>query len=181
MPGPVTFVYADWIAAYPNFSLVNQAAAQSYFNQAGLYLDNTGCSPVYDADGCCYGASSTVYQTIQLTELLYMLTAHIAWLFSPRNAAGQPDSAGTQPPSGIVGRISQATEGTVSVSSEFAGQPGSAAWFQQTPWGAAFWAATAQFRTFRYVPGPPLRGVPTSVGAFPGYRRWARGWCPGRY
>lgn len=164
--GPITFVYADWIAAYPQFTLITQPAAQGYFTQAGLYMDNTACSPVCD-------------QT-QLTELLYMLTAHIAWLFAMRNASGAPDSTGLLPPPGIVGRISQATEGTVSVSTEVGLIPGSAAWFAQTPWGFAFWQATAQYRQFRYAPGPPLRGVPTSVGVVPWRRGWGYGGWPGR-
>ena len=36
--------------------------------------------------------------------------------------------------------------------------PGSAQWWQQTKYGAAFWAATSQYRGMRYVPGHNVRG-----------------------
>lgn len=57
---------------------------------------------------------------------------------------------------GMVGRITAASEGSVSVSLD-AGPIGSStmAWWMQTPYGAQFWLLTASHRQFRYVPGYP--------------------------
>jgi hypothetical protein len=138
-PPAVTFVYADWVAEYPAFAAVNSAQATGYFNIATLY---------------CANRLGIVQCPANLLQLLWLLTAHIAWLFSPRDTNGNPSSTGTQPPPATVGRISQASEGSVSISTEYASQiPSSMAWFVQTPWGAAFWQATALYRTFRYRPG----------------------------
>ena len=63
---------------------------------------------------------------------------------APRDAAGIPAATGAPAPA-IVGRISSASEGSVSVSSEYkdSGSP-SEAFFTQTKYGAMFWQATAQ-------------------------------------
>lgn len=144
----VQFVYADWLAAYPVFSYLSEPRAQGYFDMAALYLRNDGTGPVVSA-------------AVQ-TELLYLLTAHLAQLFAP------PPS-GT--PTGLVGRIASASEGTVSVSAEFPMNPDNA-WFLQTPYGAAFWQATSAFRRARYVPGPgSIRPVPPYLGL---NRVWVR-------
>lgn len=121
----VTFDYSGWIARYPEFSAVIQATAQLYFNEATLYLDNTSASVVADASPG--GARAT---------LLNMLTAHIAAL----------NMAGSSP---LVGRINSATEGSVSVGTDYA-VPGTAAWFAQTKYGAAYWQAVLPYRTMRY-------------------------------
>jgi hypothetical protein len=124
----VTFNYTTWVTRYPEFAGVAQPLAQLYFNEATLYCDNAGSGPVNDAP--------------TLSLLLNMLTAHIAQL----NAALNGQAA-----SPLVGRVSEATEGSVSVRTDMPAMPGSAAWFQQTKYGLAFWQATAQFRTFRPV------------------------------
>jgi len=126
----VTFNYATWVARYPEFSTVQQATAQEYFNEATLYVNNTPASLLA-------GNLST------LAMVLNMVTAHIASL----SALG-PDG---QLASTLVGRISNATEGAVSVGTDFQ-VPGSAAWFAQTRYGIAAWQALAQYRTARYVP-----------------------------
>lgn len=145
----VSFVYADWLGVYPAFTTtVSEPLATSYFGLACLSLDNTDCSPVQDIAA--------------RTSLLYMATAHIAQLFS--GSAGNPAN-------GLVGRVSSATEGSVSVSTEFANKSASAAWWLQTPWGAMWWQLTAPYRTARYIPGPrPYLGVR------PGYGRGGYGW-----
>ncbi len=128
----VAFVYADWQAAYPEFSTTVTTAQQAlgYFDQATLLQDNTGW---------------LISDPTQLTTLLYLLTAHIAALFAGTN---------TQPASGLVGRISNATEGSVSVGTDLSGIPGSAAYFTQTKYGFAYWQMTAAYRTMRYIPNP---------------------------
>jgi len=96
--------------------------------------------------------------------LLYLLTAHVTFLFTPSLANNN------QPP-GIVGRINAATEGSVSVSAEFPSTP-EAAWFNQTKYGAQFWAMTAVIRTMHYIPAPQhCDGIlgPFDIGVGPGW------------
>jgi Protein of unknown function (DUF4054) len=129
----VAFNYAQWAARYPEFSNVNANQASAYFAEATLYHNNTGCGPPTDA--------------VQQLALLNMLTAHIAAM----NAA----DANGQPASSIVGRIASASEGSVSVSADMPGTTEASAWFMQTKYGAAYWAATKVFRTMRYLRGRP--------------------------
>jgi hypothetical protein len=102
-----------------------------YFNEAGIYCDNTANSLI--TDDSAGGLRSM---------LLNMLTAHIAALNAVIN--GQASSS-------IVGRVTSASEGSVSVSADYQA-PGSAAWFAQTKYGAAYWQATSAYRSFRYLP-----------------------------
>lgn len=138
--GVVAFDYAIWSARYPELvATTPPAAAQRYFQEATLYLSNTESSPVRDVS--------------RRALLLDMLTAHIAALNGGVNG---------QAASPLVGRISSATEGSVSVTVDSLGGGANAAWFMQTKYGAAYWQLTASMRTFRYVPalrrtyaGPP--------------------------
>lgn len=132
--GAVAFDYATWSARYPELSAsVSEATAQTYFAEAGFYCDNSATSPVSD-------------EAARLV-LLNMVTAHIAALNAPID--GQASSP-------LVGRISQATEGSVTVQTDNQYPPGTVQWWQQTKYGAAFWAATAQYRQFSLHPGPPM-------------------------
>lgn len=145
---PVVFNYTAWVARYPEFSAVGQPLAQAYFDEATLYFAN-----------CGWTASLP-----QAPTLLNMLTAHLAWLYAPRDLNGNPSATG-QAASPLVGRISTASEGSVSVSTELnaSGSP-SESFFTQTKYGFSFWQATAQFRTMRYSPRPTR----VATGAFPG-------------
>lgn len=126
----VIFSYSTWAVRYPELSAsVSQPLAQEFFNEAQLYCDNTPCSVIRDLT--------------QRATLLNMMTAHIAALNAP---------IGGQPASPLVGRISNASEGTVSVQVQNDYAAGTVQWFQQTKYGSAFWAATTQFRSMRYVP-----------------------------
>lgn len=118
------FSYAQWVARYPEFQgVVSAATASAYFTEACLHLDNT--------DG------SVVANAARRLLMLNMLTAHIAALNTQE----------------LVGRITDATEGSVSVSASMGDSvPGTSAWFLQTKYGAAFWQATAYLRTMLYVP-----------------------------
>lgn len=127
----VVFVPADFKAAYPAFVAVPDAALEQYFLQAELYLTNSKCSVVRDLD--------------KRKMLLWLLVAHIAQLAGALNGGN----------AGPVGRMASATEGSVSVSFAFPDHP-TGAFFNQTPWGAMFWAATAYLRSFRYVPRPTV-------------------------
>lgn len=130
----VTFDYASWSARYPEFSTTVTSAiqAQLYFDEATIWHANDGSGPVTDS-------------TRQLA-LLNMLTAHVAQL-----AVGSSQ----QPASPLVGRVSSASEGSVSVQAEDAdaSSPGSQAWFKQTKYGNSYWSATAQYRQAQYRPG----------------------------
>jgi len=128
MAGPVTFDFTTWTTLYPEFASVSPVLAQSYFNRATLYCRNDGRHP----------ASTDAI----LSELLYMLTSHIAKMSAP---------AGGQAPT-LTGRVSSVSEGSVSISTELPMQA-NAAWFQQTTYGFNYWTATAQYRTMHYVPG----------------------------
>ena len=145
MCGVVVFNYANWAVRYPELSAwVSSALAQLYFNEAQLCCDNTPSSPVQ-----CLTTRST---------LLNMATAHVAQLNAPLN--GQASSQ-------IVGRPSSITQGSTSISTVMDASPGASQWWNQTKYGAAFWAATIQYRTFRYNPsGRQSFGYPM------GSRRW---------
>jgi len=126
----VTFDPTAFVARYPEFSTVNAGVLGAYFSEATMYLDNTDASRVSDVG--------------QRAVLLNMLTAHVAAL----NGSGVSGN-GAQ---GMVGRINSASEGSVSVSAEYAAPAnGTQAYFQQTQYGAAFWAATGRYRMMQYV------------------------------
>lgn len=134
------FDYDTWAARYPELAAkVSPALAASYFVEAGLYLDNTDCSPVDDVN-------------IRLV-LLNMIVAHIAAL----------NAALADPSSPLVGRISNVTEGSVSIGME--AMTGIPAYWSQSRYGLQYWQATAPYRTMQYVPGPqPYTGVPGIYG-----------------
>lgn len=145
----VTFEFARFIAVAPIFANVDQASAAIWFERATFICSNVSWNPL----ACTPG---------MLSMALYLLTAHIAWLNAPRDATGNPAATGL-PPSGLVGRIDQATEGSVSVHADMgdatAGSP-SQPWYMQTSWGAEYWNMTAGVRTAHYVGPPGLPYVP---------------------
>jgi hypothetical protein len=146
----VQFNYQAWVARYPEFAPVPQDLAQLYFDEAGLYYSN-----------CGWTASLP-----QAPTLLNMLTAHIAWLYCPKDASGNPAATGAVA-SQVVGRITNASQGSVSVAADMGGATDgspSQAFFMQTKYGSSFWFATSSFRTGRYIP-PPFPGsrVPTAI------------------
>lgn len=130
----VIFDPTQFKAAFPEFALVPDARLTILFNMAGAsILDNTDASIV--CDPAVRG------------PLLDLLVAHLLTLFG----SGVPGAPGGGP-SGAVGRVESATEGTVSTSLAYmVARSSSEAWFNQTQYGAMFWSMTAQFRTFRYV------------------------------
>jgi uncharacterized protein DUF4054 len=140
----VIFNYAIWAAQYPELaSSVSEPQAEGYFNQATLYVDNQATSIITDAT--VGGARETI---------LYMVVSHIAALLASINGNA---------PSPLVGRISNATEGTVSVATEMPTTV-SSAWFMQTKYGAMAWQAMAPYRTASYIPRPSFYGA-----GWPGY------------
>lgn len=146
MGAVATFNYNAWVARYPEFITIPEPLVELYFGEAGLYLNNAGAGPVQD--------------TAVQQALIYMVTAHIAKLNSPKTASASDGSAD------LTGRVNSASEGSVSVSTEMLLPPGSAQWFAQTKYGLAFWQASARFRTMRYIP-------PIHQSTFPLFgRRW---------
>lgn len=124
----VAFDVGLFFAQFPALAeSVAPIVAEQQWQVAGIYLRND--------------AGSHVQDVTKRALLLNMLTAHLCILNSPDRFA-------------LVGRISGATEGSVSVQAAMDAAPGTAAWFNQTPPGAQFWAATAYLRTNRYVPAP---------------------------
>lgn len=126
-----TFDPVAFKVRYPEFAAVSDAFLAECFLDAGLYLSNTDASPVQDV--------------VRRTRLLWMLTAHIAYLSGILNGdSGVP--AG--------GRIASATEGSVSVGFDLFPASGTSAWFNFTPYGAMFYQSTLSLRSFRYYPRP---------------------------
>jgi len=126
----VVFDPAAFKQRYPEFDSLADALLEDYFVEATIYLDNTDRSLVVD---------------VQIRRrLLWMLTAHIAAINSGANGEGA---------SGLVGRISSASEGSVSVGVEGAPMTDANAWYMQTPYGAQYWQATSAYRRMRYFPG----------------------------
>ena len=124
----VAFDPAAFKARYPEFSVVSAPVLSGCFAEAGLYLSNTDTSPVQDL--------------VRRAMLLQMLTAHIAFLGGALSGDGQ-----ARP----VGRVSTASEGSVSAGFEYT-TPGTQAWFVQSQYGAAAWQALLPYRSFRYIP-----------------------------
>ncbi len=153
--GQVVFDPVAFVASFPDFTNTAQPVLQSCFDRAVLQLDNGPNSRVQDAN---------------LREtLLNLLTAHICFLnYGTAPATGSPVS-----PPGVVGHISSATEGSVSVSAEVGPKEGSRSWFMQSKWGIEYWEATAGYRNMQYVPGssgpfyPPGFGINGSAGFWP--------------
>lgn len=117
--------------AYPKFSAASDSFLTLMFNEACLlYIDNTDASLVQDVS--------------ERELLIFMLVAHLAYL---RGYGGSGDR------DGLVGRISSAAEGSVSVSIENPGSNYASWWYMQSPYGANYWQATAPYRSMRYYPG----------------------------
>lgn len=125
----VAFDYASWAALFPQFSnLSSNQVTQVILPLAEQYCRNDGSGPVNSA-------------AVQ-SQLLNLMVAHVAQILF---------GSTTQPVSPIVGRISSAAEGSVSVSAEWPTTP-SNAWFLQTPYGAAYWQLALPFRLGFYAP-----------------------------
>lgn len=135
--GVVVFDPAAFIIEYPEFAGIAGGLLTRNFNHATLQLNNS--------------CGSLVRNATTREVLLDLLTAHLTFLNNGTN-----DGAGNvTPPYSVVGRISQATEGSVSASVEYnAPANASQAWLIQTKYGAEYWSATAKYRTMRYIAAP---------------------------
>lgn len=131
--GIVVFDPTVFKVAFPSFATVADASLSFAFDLATLQLNNSCGSRVCDA-------------TLR-EKLLNLLTAHIAALAYGENG---------NPPAGIVGAITKAQEGSVSVGTDVGTIVYGQAYYLQTQWGFMYWQATARFRTMVYIPAPPV-------------------------
>jgi hypothetical protein len=166
--GPVTFDYAWMQRFYPTITeWCDVDVLQGYFDLACVFCDNrdaggvmpSGINPIWDFYGCpgSRWVGSPVRDIPTRQRMLGLLTAHIATLFAPLNG---------QPSPNMVGRISGASEGSVSVSYDIPTIAG-AEWFGLTKFGWMYWQMTLPYRTFRYIPGrQPFREVGGSGGVY---------------
>lgn len=166
MSTPAVFDYAVWAQQFPKLAgVIDQTVGQMYFNLACGVVDNTDCSPI-DNDAPTYSR----------TQILYLIVSHLVTLF---NGDGSKDANGNPVgPSGLVGRIESATEGTVSVSTgQLVGNlPASANFYTQSQYGLLAWTLLGVYRMARYIPGPPVQTLPGRLG-FPYYSGYG---VPGR-
>lgn len=146
--GVVEFVPADFKVLFPQFATVADSLLMMFFDLATLILNNTCNSLVSDA--------------AMRERLLNLLVAHMATQWPTAAAAG---SGG-----GIVGNVTGATEGTVSISAAWASEVSqSMAYFIQTQFGAMFWQLTSPYRSFRYVAPPQCCGPGGALAGRRGY------------
>lgn len=155
----VSYDDADFKGLFPEFSNCTQQQGQSWFLRAGALCANAASNPLVRQGGGTYW---------MLQQALYLLTAHIGYLDAPRDQNGNPTGQGGSV-SQIVGRITSASQGSVSVSADMkSGGTFSEAYYMQTKYGADYWELTKAIRTFQYfatptvVPGP--RGFRGSGG-----------------
>jgi hypothetical protein len=128
----VTFDASAFATLFPTITISANQLTTLVLPVAELYCRNDGGGPVTTA--------------ATQTSLLNLMVAHVATLMVPPLAS----PAGTVP---AVGRVSTASQGSVSVALEFPQNPNDA-WFNTTPYGAAFRAATSAYRTARYIRAP---------------------------
>jgi len=142
--GVVVFDAVAFLSQYPQFTNIPQPALQGNFIGATQLLNNTCCSAIKDAPTREY--------------FLFLLVAHITKLLNGDN---------TTPATGVVGRVSEAQQGSVRVRSEMGGLRTTTeleAYFLQTQFGAMFWTMTAQFRTMRYFAPAQRQYTPNYFG-----------------
>jgi len=145
--GVAVFNYATWAARFPALgAVVGEPLATEYFGEAGDYLDNSDDAMIADV--------------AQRLRFLNLIVAHIAVI----NGASATGAAG------LVGRVSNVSEGSVTIAAELKGFNGDlAAFFAQTPYGVQYWAVTAPYRQMTYIPGTP---VYTDVPGYGDPRLW---------
>ncbi len=171
----VTFSYPVWIAQFPFFAGVAQSdVIQTYFDpssQQTLTLGYLGLAQLYVRND---GGGPVSNPNIQL-NLLNLAVCHIAFINSPQTN-GVPTTGGLEPAPGVVGRISTATEGSVTVNAELPQPPsGTAAWWNQTQWGAQAYQLMAAYRTMRYLPGRVRNFGPYGYPGFGSGNPWGQG------
>lgn len=121
----------EWLKLYPMYDNLTIEQVDDLLIAATDFLENTVCSVVQDVE--------------KRKRLIYLVAAHLAYLF-------YQDKNGNGGAGGLVGRLSSATEGSVSVGSTMSNVPFSAEFFLQSPFGFAFWQRTLVYRMGLYTP-----------------------------
>jgi hypothetical protein len=121
MSESVVFVYSEFAGMFPELN-TSEEQAELAFEMAEGIVNNT--------------PSSVVQEVCRRKKILYLLTAHIAFLLK-RGA-------------GSIGAVSNASEGSVSVGYAGLGQLGQS-YFGQSQYGLLFWQLTAKYRSGFYV------------------------------
>ena len=129
----VVFDIVKFRAMFPEFSGVSDAQLLFLFDQSTDYLNNTNYSLVIDP--------------VKRERLLYLLMAHLAYL----RFGDVEGNGGT----GMVGRLSSASEGSASASFDLGAMGAGSTLFTQSPYGMNFWQATKVYRMATYYPGSP--------------------------
>lgn len=137
--GTVTFDWQAFSALYPEFSAVGQVSAAAMFGKATtLYLDNTDDSSVTDLN--------------EREQLLFLLVAHLCSL---RGLGSGKDGQ-----AGLVGRITSASQGSVSVSVDNSGSNDASWWYLALITGRRR-HRTVQWSMYRAVHLRVIRGIIT--------------------
>jgi hypothetical protein len=135
----VVFNQTAFLQEFPEFVATNARVPNcptKCFRRACTILNNTDSSPVPEAERA---------------DMLSMLTAHFLQLFFGVNG---------KLPSGAVGRVSSAGEGSVNVSLDMGmAVPSSQAWYMQTQYGATYWTMSRAYRSAVYI-APPVTAYP---------------------
>lgn len=125
MSGVVEFNVDKFRSLYPTLkATVDQL--NWYFIEAAMLLNNT--------------SKSCIKSLAEREVLLFLLVAHMAVL--QQRIEGDNE---------VVGRVSSASQGSVSVTLDNGQTTLSDKWYQQTPYGSKYWALTAKYRSFLYI------------------------------
>ncbi len=142
----VQFDLAQWRLLFPEFSNVTDAQLNGpVWTMAQQYCRNDGGGPVCAPE--------------MQTELLNLMVAHIAQMLY---------GSTTSPATGLVGAVSSATEGSVSVSVNVVVNA-SNQFYMVTRYGQMFFALSLPFRQARYWPKMTQQFQPVSI---PGNPYW---------
>lgn len=120
----VVFDIDEFRELYPKI-VATDAQLRMFFSIAEGFLDNTDCSIVKSIE--------------ERKNLLYLLTAHLAWL----NQQAEGGNA-------VVGRVASASEGSVSISLDYGTMGNNERFYLQGPYGNLYWQMTKKYRSFLY-------------------------------
>ena len=129
----VTFDPKAFKARYPEFVAVADATLTAVFDEACLLIDNSDASPVSDVT--------------RRRVMLWLAVAHLAKL---GGLAEQSAGIASATP---AGRVTSASEGSVSVSFSVGPETDQNAFWLQTAYGQQLWKLMAPYRQAVYVPG----------------------------
>ena len=129
----VTFDPAAFKGRYPECVAVAEATLEAVFDEACLLIDNSDASPVSDVT--------------RRKIMLWLAVAHLAKL------GGLTEQAMGIQSNAPAGRITNAREGSVSVSFSVGPETDQNSFWLQTAYGQQLWKLMAPYRQAIYVPG----------------------------